>query len=146
MASSLAMLLVLWRDNQWKDRIIRWQQIVNELTLYLLCLQLFMFTDIFNTFHYTHHHYNGTVFVAIVLASMLFNLLVIIKFTISYIYALRTRRNNILETQCIRIQTPQLKLYEQEEKLKVFTQSWSRSRHKARMREAIENEAGFYFV
>ena len=38
MTSSLAMLMLLFHDNQWEESLIRWQHIVNELTLYVICL------------------------------------------------------------------------------------------------------------
>ena len=46
MLSSLTMLAVLTRINQWWDWEIRVQHLVNEITIYIICIQLFLFSEV----------------------------------------------------------------------------------------------------
>ena len=97
MASSVLMLIVLWRDNQWWEPEIRQQHIVNEITLYIICLQLLYFVDVSHRLSVVDHMVNGIVMVALLFSNLIYNVVVIIKYAYDRWKLYFIRRKNIIE-------------------------------------------------
>ena len=97
MLSSLLMIFILWRDNQWWEQEIRTQHIVNEITLYVICIQLLVFVDIYNRITALGHLINGVLLVLLVLGNIVYNINVIIRYAYERYKLYWTRRKNLIE-------------------------------------------------
>ena len=97
MASSLLMLALLWRDNQWWEREIRRQHIVNEVTLYIICLQLLYFADVDNRLTAIDRRANGIIMVLIVCSNLVYNVVVIVLYAYDRWKLYFVRRKQLIE-------------------------------------------------
>ena len=97
MASSLLMLIVLWKDNQWWEPEIRRQHIVNEITLYIICLQLLYFVDVNYRLSHIDHLVNGILMVILLFSNLIYNVIVIVKYAYDRWKLYFIRRKKLIE-------------------------------------------------
>ena len=77
-ASCILMLWILFNFNQWRDKIVTVQHIVNELFFYVLCWMLLIFQGAFPRIDETTYKVLGYLMIGLLAAFILFNLIVII--------------------------------------------------------------------
>ena len=78
------------------------QHVVNEVTLYIICLQLIMFTDVFDCFSYYDHMLNGIVMIALIIFNLFFNVHVIFFYCLRFIQRYLQRKENLLAYRKLR--------------------------------------------
>ena len=99
MMSAVFMIAILWRDNQWWEHSIKKQHMINEITLYIMCIMLLMFVDIWDNFDCTSYTIIGWFFLALLLMNIIYNSYVIIRYTGAWLNLYRIRRKNIIENR-----------------------------------------------
>ena len=70
---------------------------MNEVTLYLICVHLFVFTDPWYNISAAGHVANGVLFVLLVLCNIIYNIYVIIRYAYERYKLYWTRRTNLIE-------------------------------------------------
>ena len=72
---------------------------INEITLYIMCILLLMFVDIWDNFDCTSYKIIGWFFLALLAMNIIYNSYVIIRYTGDWLNLYRIRRRNIIENR-----------------------------------------------
>ena len=72
---------------------------VNEITLYLLCMLLLMMLDIWNNFDCSAYTVIGGLFMGLLLLNIVYNVYVIVRYTYDHLKLYKIRRENIIENR-----------------------------------------------
>jgi len=72
---------------------------VNEITLYLLCMLLLMMLDIWNNFDCSAYTVIGGMFMGLLLLNIAYNVYVIVRYTYDHLKLYKIRRENIIENR-----------------------------------------------